>query len=112
MLRTILIDPENRSFTEIEYSGDYRDIYEYIDADTFDVVYSRFGDIFVDDEGLLKEPEYFFEIDGVDQPLAGKGLLFGRADDEGNSTSSTMTIDDLEKVVRFTTRQKLIASLG
>jgi hypothetical protein len=100
-MRTILIDPYERSFTEVDYDGDYKSIYTHLGCDTFDVVYTDVGDVFVDDEGLLKNPSKFFYIQGTPQPLAGRGLVFGRVDEEGNSTEATVSIDELEKKVRF-----------
>jgi len=48
--------------------------------------------MFVDDEGLLKLPKYFFQWRGYDQPLAGKGLILG-TNDEGESISPVITLD-------------------
>jgi hypothetical protein len=100
-MRTILIDPVERSFTEVNYDGDFRSIYTHLGCDLFDVVYTDLGDIYVDDEGLLKSPQKFFHIEGLPSPLAGRGLVFGPVDEEGNSTEATVSIDELEKKVRF-----------
>jgi hypothetical protein len=108
-MRTILIDPAAKSFTEIEYNGDWRTISDHLDCDLFDIVYTDFGDVYVDDEGLLKPQDHFFLIEGVEQPLAGKGLLFGPADGEGNSTAAQIGIEELEKKVRFLTRHQVMA---
>jgi hypothetical protein len=89
-MRTVLIDPVARSFTEVDYNGDYKSIYTHLECDLFDVVYTDLGDVYVDDEGLLKGP-----------PLAGRGLVFGPVDEDGNSTEATVSIDELEKKVRF-----------
>ena len=112
MTRAILIDPKERSFTEVEYNGDYKTIYPLLECETFDIAYTDVGDIFVDDEGLINGKDYFFQIKGCPQPLAGRGLLFGPVDDDGESTPATIKIEDLEKIVGFTTRQKLIEELG
>lgn len=106
-MRTILIDPTERSFTEVEYDGDYKSIYTHLGCDTFDVVYAKEGDIYVDDEGLFKEDQKFFWLEGIPQPLAGRGLVFGPVDEEGNSTEATVSIDELEKKVRFLNRSDL-----
>lgn len=100
-MRTILIDPAERSFTEVDYNGDFHSIYDHLKCDTFDVVFTDLGDVYVDDEGLLKGPTKFFHIDGTPQPLAGRGLVFGPVDEDGNSTEATISIDELEKKVRF-----------
>lgn len=110
-MKTILIDPKERSFTEIEHdNSDYKNIARALGCDLFDVVRLNDCDIYVDDEGLYNN-DYFFIIDGIDQPLAGRGLVFGVVDDEGENTPCTLNIEDLEKRVRFTTRQDLMAEL-
>ena len=107
-MRTVLIDPYERSFTEVDYDGDYKSIYKHLGCDTFDVVYTDLGDVFVDDEGLLKGPSKFFYIQGTPQPLAGRGLVFGPVDEDGNSTEATISIDELEKKVRFMSPTQVI----
>lgn len=99
-MRAILIDPVERSFTEVDYDGDYKSIYYHLGCDLFDVVFTEMGDIYVDDEGLLKPNQKFFMVDNI-SPLAGKGLVFGRVDDDGNTTEATVTIKELEKKVKF-----------
>jgi len=100
-MRTVLIDPVERSFTEIDYDGNYKSIYTHLGCNLFDVVYTDLGDVYVDDEGLLKGSQQFFYIEGIPSPLAGRGLVFGPADEEGNSTEATVSIDELKKKVRF-----------
>lgn len=110
-MKTILIDPKERSFTEINHdNSDYKNISRALGCDLFDVVRLDDCDIYVDDEGLYNN-DYFFIIDGIEQPLAGRGLVFGVVDDEGENTPCTLSIEDLEKRVRFTTRQALMAEL-
>lgn len=106
-MRTILIDPVTRSFTEVDYNGDWKTIPTHIGCELFDVVYTDVGDVFVDDEGLLKPNQKFFVIDGS-TPLAGRGLVFGPVDDEGDSTPATVTIEELEQKVRFLSAQSIL----
>lgn len=110
-MRVILIDPKERSFTELEHdNSDYKNISKALGCDLFDVVRLNDCDIYVDDEGLYNN-DFFFVIDGIEQPLAGRGLVFGVVDEEGNDTPCTLSVEDLEKRVSFTTRQKLMAEL-
>lgn len=101
-MRAYLIDPQAKRVTETEYNGDFKHIYDLTGCDTFDVV--GFGDVgdgvYVDDEGLLKGPEFFFQITGCPSPLAGKGLVLG-SDDDGNSIEPKITIDELRALVTF-----------
>lgn len=101
-MRAYLIDPHEMTVTEVEYSGDYRQIYDHIDCGTFDA--ARFDDngdtAFVDDEGLSVEGQKYFMIAGYPQPLAGKALILG-TDDEGGSISPQVSLARLKKMVRF-----------
>jgi len=101
-MRAILIDPEQRSITEIEYdNSDYKNICKLIDATLFDV--ARFADtrdaVYVDDNGLSANKR-FFHLDGMATPLAGKGLVLG-TDYQGESIEPEATVEGLEKVVMF-----------
>lgn len=105
-MRAILIDPFDESVTEVEYDGDYKNIYKLLShpehhVDCFTVVYLENGDgIFVDDEGLFKDPKHFFTYTGYDQPIAGKGLVLG-TDEEGNSVSPKTVLGDLQPKIGF-----------
>ena len=87
--KAMLIDPEARTFTPVEYHGDFHEIYKHLKCETFDVAYATIDghdlDIYVDDEGLYN-PTFFFTADGFHSPLAGRGLVFGRVDDNGDET--------------------------
>lgn len=77
-MRAFLIDPNNQTITEVDYSGDYKQIYDLIDCHTFDVVYVDENHcIYVDDEGLMKPNLFFWFEDLMPTPLAGKALLLG-----------------------------------
>ena len=95
-MKAYLIDPWTLSISEVDYSGDYKQIYTFIKADLFDVVgINQNGDcIYVDDEGLLKDPDHWILLEGYDQPLAGRGLVLG-TDDEGKSVDPTITLQAL-----------------
>lgn len=109
-MRAVLIDPVARKVTEVEYSGKYTHIYELLsDPDsglnvgTFDLVMFEFDDVphhlYVDGEGLLKDPKYFFLLAPYQQPLAGRGLILGElGDDDGPATAS---LDEVTRRARF-----------
>jgi hypothetical protein len=106
-MRALLINPQNCSITEVDYTGDYKNIYTHIDAECFDIV--RFGDeedntIYVDDNGLnngAAERVGMFRVAGENPAyLAGKGLVLAHNAD-GESIATTMTIDALREKIVF-----------
>lgn len=100
-MRAILINPFDQTVTEVDYSGDFRDIYKLIDADCFDCARISRGDgIFVDDEGLLNQPTHFFQHAEYPNPLAGKGLIVG-CDSQGESVSCKTTVEEVKSKVTF-----------
>lgn len=100
-MKAILIDPFAKEITEVEYSGDFQDIYKLIDCQTFDcVTFNQAGDgVFVDDEGLYDETKEFFKFPGM-QPLAGKGLVLG-VDPDGESISPSITLSAMKEMTSF-----------
>lgn len=105
-MKAYLIDPFEKSINEVEYSGDYKDIYKLIHADLFDVVYIDDGiGVFVDDEGLFKDNQAFFQVGYA--MLAGYGLVLG-TDDEGESISPNISLKDLAKKIKFLTREEVM----
>jgi hypothetical protein len=58
-------------------------------------------EVFVDDEGILKEYPYGFTITGAHQPFFGNGYVIGPADDEGGDTDAQSTVDEIARMVHF-----------
>lgn len=105
-MKAILIDPFNVSVTEVEHNGDYKHIYTLLShpehpVTCFTVVGIENDDaIYVDDEGLFKEPKHFFIWNTYPQPLAGRGLILGTNAD-GDSKSPVITVDQVKERVSF-----------
>lgn len=102
-MKAILINPYDQTITQVDYSGDFRDIYKLIEAECFDVANITHGDgIFVDDEGLMNGPTHFFEHADYHSPLAGKGLILG-CNSEGESVDCKTTVEEVKSKVKFST---------
>ncbi len=103
-MKAFLIDPFEREITEVDYQGDYHEIYYHIKADLFcTVTVSDLGDtLFLDDEGLFREEQAFFQWIGYGQPLAGRALVLG-TDTEGESRDCMISKRDIENSVRWLT---------
>lgn len=105
-MRAILINPKDKTITEVDYNGDYKHINQLIDAELFDcVVMDNDGNtIFTDDEGLVNGTASrvgMFRVEG-DNPayLAGKGLILG-TNGEGNSVATTLPLDWVRERIAF-----------
>ena len=99
-MKAILIDPYDRSISEVEYNGDYKQIYDLIDSPSrcFDIARLENGDgIYVDDMGMCDGLKLFTYND---YPLAGKALILG-SDEEGDSTPPFVTLEEVKKNVKF-----------
>jgi hypothetical protein len=101
-MKGILIDPEKQEITAVDYSGNYKHIYDLIGCQTFELIYVENGNcLFVDEEGLLNNPKYFFVYKGYHQPLANKGVILGPEINE-KTTDCTLTIEQVKSRVSFT----------
>lgn len=101
-MQAYLIDPSDQTIETIHYDGDWKTISYWIAADTFDVASTSDGlSIYIDDEGLFKEDQSFFTITGYPQPLAGRALVLGPPDEDGEATSCLLTPTQMAFRVRF-----------
>ena len=97
-MRGILINPFDETIKEVNISGNIEDIYLLTECRTFDIVaLSDKDDLYVDDEGLLYDNRYF-TIYG--KAIAGRGLIMAH-DDEGNSISTTLSLQEIKDVVEW-----------
>lgn len=101
VIRALLVDPEAQTVSEVHFpQGDIHEMYRLMDCHCFDAVslYLRGADrkepspvtVWCDDEGALKDPDdqrcvFIGERYGKAVHLAGKLLVTGLADDEGNT---------------------------
>lgn len=99
-MKAILINPFEETITEVEHTGDYKQIYDLIDCRTFDIVnIIHTEDLCVDDEGLLKNNQRYFTF-ANEGTYAGKGLLLGH-NDEGESVATTFTLQQVKDMVQW-----------
>jgi hypothetical protein len=113
MIKAILIDPFECKVSAVEYDGgDYMQIYPLLShpahpVDTFTTarIDTLKGNdaLFVDDEGLFKNPQRWFQMAGGYQPFAGKGLIIG-SDDHGEAQSCETSLDLVRVSVIFLER--------
>ena len=113
-MKAILIDPHSETISEVVYSGDWKSIKLWIDADAFDVVSIGNDDaVYVDDEGLYKERLKFFHMKGWPHPLCGKALVLGETQ-TGDTKDVHTSLDEFRSKVKFMDRNTvgLLSSMG
>jgi hypothetical protein len=104
-MKAYLIDPTTKSISEVDFNGDYRQIYTLIGpgVTTFTTVMinDERDTIFLDDEGFLHSKNLgWFRTAGYHQLLAGKGLVLG-TNDEGDSTEPSISLEELKNSISF-----------
>ena len=107
-MKAFLINSETKTIEQIDYSGDYKDIYKLCDFEIFTVITltGKNDSVFVDDEGLFKEKQTFFYVTHEDGNLsnyvmlAGNGLVLG-CNDDGDSVEPIMTLDELRSRIHW-----------
>lgn len=101
-MQAYIIDPHTKTVSTYTYSGNWRDISKAIGCDLFDVVTTPEGySLYVDDEGLYVPDQAFFLWKGLPMPLAGKAMLLGPVDDEGNTTEITVPLIEVAMSVIY-----------
>jgi hypothetical protein len=111
MKKGILIDVQNRTITEVEVTKDSNDselqsMYNHIKCEMVDCVSLNNGnDVWVDEEGLQRLTPFstFFKIEGYHEFLSSNGLVLGYDNETGDSSDTTLTIDDVKSKVTFHT---------
>ena len=109
-MKSYLINPEDQTITLADYRG-YESIKELIKAPLFDVVrINDLGDcIYVDDEGLYRQPQYFWTYGNYLHPLAGRGLVLGTDMSTGESRPPMrVSISTLTEMITFITPQEAL----
>ena len=98
-MKGILINPFDETIKEVEYTGDYREIYSLIECTTFDCVrLTEIDDMYIDDEGLLINDQRYFSINGNN--YAGKALLLSH-DDEGETKATNSTLQEAKDMIQW-----------
>ena len=100
-MRAIKINPVEGTIEEVEYDGDWKTIGPMCSYQLFTLVrIDDYQSLYVDDEGLFVEGQYFFQWSGYPQPLGGVALILG-SDDDGESQPATITLDEVKASVSF-----------
>ena len=113
-MRVIVINPWNRTVTEAEHNGNYRDYYRLLSGetcdgcapakvDTFALAYIGDPDqhiMFVDDEGLFRDPQAYFMLGGQSAVFAGRGVI-ARSDGSEQEAGARVTLEQVRASVTW-----------
>lgn len=102
MARVLVLDVEKNEVRVAECNG-IDDFYRELNAEPFDIAVRRIDgrafDIFVDDMGLLRDPEFITvsAVNGAGEPMLVGNLVFANHDSEGNTTS--LSDEDMVQII-------------
>ncbi len=113
-MKAIFIDSKKQQVSEVEIpeTGTLQAWYKIIGCDMVEIaayLNPEQDSILVDEEGLMKLNDHspFFIYEGAHQPFAGNGLVVG-VNDEGESVSCKISIDEVKGKVKFTTKDQVL----
>ncbi len=102
-MRALLIDPEGVKV--VDHDDSLESYYRLIGCDCMCLAGrpDRGHVAWVDDTGLFKvtEGSQLTQVSWHPQTLAGRILITGEADENGDTTAATMSVEDLESMVRI-----------
>jgi hypothetical protein len=103
-MKAILINPKQKTITEIQIDGSLEGYYRALECEVFTVpTYLKNGDaLYADDEGLFKEELYGTDVSAFfpGGPLVGNLLVVGTTKD-GDSEDCKSTVGYVSSQIRF-----------
>jgi len=95
-MKAIRIDAKNQTISMIDIEKGLATLQEHVGGYIEAALYFPDGDVmYVNEEGLLNNPEHFQFWPKHKRMFAGDGIIVG-SDDEGNDIDTTLTIKDIE----------------
>ena len=104
----VLVDPYTKTISNVQV-GDFKDIQKHLQCDCFGSGgYDEGGDaIYVNDEGLFTETEFWYAPEIYPYPYAGRVLFLG-IDAGGNNADSFLDAEDLKDIdAKFMSRDEV-----
>jgi hypothetical protein len=101
-MRAIIINAKDRTITETEIDGSLKSLQQIVGG-LIEPVYQGLRDnhhCYVDEEGLLADPQHFFMFKAGHQPLAGNGVILSSTEDGGEAPCS-LSLDWVKERVTF-----------
>jgi hypothetical protein len=93
-VRGILIDPKTKIVASVRTAGTFDALYKLIGCTSVEPIFlSKSVVLYADEDGLLGEhPGPFFTIRGHEQPIAGRGIIFGARGHDHCSTNLPLAL--------------------
>jgi hypothetical protein len=101
-MRAIIVNAQDRTITETEIDGSLKSLQRIVGG-LITPVYDGLDEhhhCYVNDEGLLDQPEHFFMFKDGHQPLAGNGVILASTDD-GDEAACTLALEWVKDRVTF-----------
>jgi len=96
-MRAILINPADRTVTEIQVGKTYAELKHAIGDRWLEVASPASIEphfLYCDEEGRLR-PNHLFQIAGWPHPIAGKALVLGGIDKAGDEVPASLSVDQI-----------------
>ena len=101
-MRAIIINAQDRTVTAAEIDGSLKSLQQIVGGNIEPVTQGldEFHHCYVNEEGLLENPEHFFLFKDGHQPLAGNGVILAQTDD-GDEAPCTLLLRWVQERVTF-----------
>jgi len=103
-MRAILIDPVEKTVTEISFAGGLDAMYAVLNCSSVELAPHRLPGgknfLYVDEEGLFKEGTGSYVIYGAPAPYVGRGLIVG-ASAKGSDIATKLSIEVARELIVF-----------
>jgi len=100
VFKAILINPTKKTISEVGIHDKYEEWLTLIGASSLDRVRINHKNyVWVDDEGLLRDPQHFFKGTFYPKPLAGNALIIGGGGETVKDT--TITLEQVIAMISF-----------
>jgi hypothetical protein len=101
-MRAIIVNSKDRTITETDIDGSLKTLQQIV-CGLIEPVSQGLDDnhyCYVNEEGLLDNPQHFFMFKNGHQPLAGNGVILSSTDD-GGEAPCTLSLDWVKERVTF-----------
>ncbi|MDR5839367.1 hypothetical protein [Caballeronia sp. LZ034LL] len=116
-MKAFFIHPFAKTVTEVQHTGELKDIYVTLGCNVIDAVRLLNGDaIFIDDEGLLKpiDPNSFWRVPSLhpESVYTGRGLVMGSDRTGAPKNEPAISLEEMQRLIQFLSPDELLEYIG